>query len=296
MKAQYFKLTKQLHQSIAIRKDTRTAFHDHWHYHSELELVYILQGEGTRFVGDDISRFCSGDLVLMGVGLPHVWKSDDSYFENSSKKKVSAIILHFGPNFLGEGLWELPEVASVKKLIELAPRGISYHLPEGHPVKRQLRKMLDQTPFDRLSSLLSMLNELSKQEENTILSGISFADHYQKHHSKRIDKIYDYILTNFEKDIKLEELALLANMTPASLCRFFRQKTKKSVSEFINEVRIGFACKLLIEGKLSISEICFRCGYNNLSYFNRQFKRIIGLTPGSYQKEKSLFEEENHLK
>ena len=292
MQAQYFKLTKQVHQSISIRKDTRTAFYDHWHYHSELELVYIIQGEGTRFIGDDISRFGSGDLVLLGVGLPHVWKSDDSYFDHNSRKKVSAIVLHFGQDFLGPDLWELPEMAPIKKLLELSPRGISYHLPEGHPVKRKLRKMIDQQPFDRLTHLLTMLHKLAQVENHTILSGIPFADHYQKHHSKRIDKIYDYILTNFEKEIKLEELALLANMTPASLCRFFRQKTRKSVSEFINEVRVSFACKLLIEGNLSISEICFRCGYNNLSYFNRQFKKIIGLTPGNYQKKKSLFEEE----
>ncbi|PWD98310.1 AraC family transcriptional regulator [Marinilabilia rubra] len=291
MQAKYHKLTKQLHQSIAIRKDTRMAFFDHWHYHSELELVYILQGKGTRFIGDDISPFNSGDLVLLGAGLPHVWKSDDVYFESNSKNKVSAIVLHFGANFMGENLWELPEMSSIKELFQISPRGVCYHLPEGHTVKMQLKKMLNQSPFTRLLSLLSILNKLARIDKRSVLSGIPFAEHYQKHQSNRIDKIYDYILSNFDNDIKLEDLALKANMTPASLCRFFKQKTRKSISECINEVRIGFACKLLIEDNFSISEICFRCGYNNLSYFNRQFKNIIGLTPGNYQKKKSLFEE-----
>ncbi len=293
MYAQYFKLTKQFHQSISIRKDMRTAFYDHWHYHSELEIVYIIQGEGTRFIGDDISRFSDGDLVLLGSGLPHVWKSNDNYFDNNLRKKVSAIVLHFGHDFLGKGLWDLPEMIMIKKLLELSLRGICYHLPETHLLKRKIREMLSQKPFDRLINLLTVLHELAHIEERTILSSISFAGHYQKHHSKRIDKIYDYILSNFEKNIKLEELAILANMTPASLCRFFRQKTRKSVSEFINEVRIGYACKLLIEGTLSISEVCFRCGYDSLSYFNRKFKRIVGQTPGSYQKNKYLFEKKS---
>lgn len=290
MQAQYYKLPKQFHQSISVRKDILTAFYDHWHYHSELELVYILKGEGTRFIGDDISRFSSGDLVLMGAGLPHVWKSDEAYFKADSKKKVSAIVLHFGSNFCGQALWDLPEMNAVKKLLEIAPRGISYALPEGHSIKKKLKALPEQDSFDRLLNLLSLLNELAQTENSTILSGIPFAEHYQEHHSKRIDKIYDYILNHFEKEIKLEHLASLANMTPASLCRFFRQKTRKSVSEFINEVRIGFACKLLIEGKLPISDICFRCGYNNLSYFNRQFKKIIGQSPGLYQEKKKLFE------
>ncbi|MFV0505119.1 MAG: AraC family transcriptional regulator [Bacteroidales bacterium] len=289
MQAQYFKLTKQPNQSIAIREDKQPMFHDHWHYHSELELVYIIEGEGTRFIGDDISRFVSGDLVLLGASLPHVWRSDDSYFRKDSKKKVSAIVLHFGANFMGDGLWELPEMSSIRRLIGLSARGISYNLSAKHLVKQSLHQMLQQSAFERLTSLLTLLNELAQVEDETILSSIPFAEHYQKHHSRRIDKIHDYVLSNFDKEIKLKDLALLANMTPASLCRFFRQKTRKSITEFINEVRIGFACKLLIEGNLSISEVCFNCGYNNLSYFNRQFKKVMGLNPGSYLKQKELF-------
>ena len=145
--------------------------------------------------------------------------------------------------------------------------------------------MVSKPPFERFIMLLSILKKMSELEEKRLLSSVPFADYYQKHKSKRIDKIYDHILNNFEKEIKLEELASLANMTTTSLCRFFKQSTRKSISEFVNEVRIGFSCKLLIDQKLSISDVCFRCGYNNLSYYNRQFKKIIGVSPSKYQSQ-----------
>ncbi|TKG96924.1 AraC family transcriptional regulator [Puteibacter caeruleilacunae] len=289
MQAQYFRLPQQPHQSIAIRKDTRPYFHDNWHYHSQLELVYIIKGEGTRFIGDDISGFTSGDLVLLGSHLPHVWKSEESYFKEGSKRKVEAIVLHFPQDIGGNQLWDLPEMTHIKTMLEQSHLGIHFHLPEKHPIMKMLKKMVQQEPFELLLSLLSLLKKLSGLEQKSSISKVSFADHYQQHQSKRIDRIYDYILKNFDKEIKLESIAALSNMTPSSLCRFFKQKTRKSISEFINEVRIGFACKLLIEGNLSISEICFRCGYNNLSYFNRQFKKIIGLTPRNYQEKKNSF-------
>lgn len=289
MQAQYFKLTKQFHQSISIRQDVRPYFYNEWHYHSELELVYVVKGEGTRFIGNNISQFSAGDLVLLGANLPHVWKSENHYSKPESKKKVSVIILHFPHNFCGDLFWELPEVAPVKKLLEQSHLGISYPLPSQHTVKKQLKKMLELSPFNRLLALLSLLNDLSVIEEKEVLSSIPFADHYQKHQSKRIDRIYNYILNNFEKKIELEDVASLANMTSSSLCRFFKQKTHKSLCEFINEVRIGYACKLMISGELTVSDICFRCGYNNLSYFNRQFKKITSESPSQYIKRKNQF-------
>jgi AraC-like DNA-binding protein len=289
MQAQYLKLPKQYHQSFSVRKDTLPYFYNSWHYHTEIELVYIIKGTGTRFIGDNISKFSDGDLVLLGTNLPHVWKSDDIYFKSDSKKKVSAIVIHFPIDFLGIDIWNKVEMAAIKKLLDIAKRGITYTVPNNHQVKKQLLKITELPQFERILSLLQILQTLTTIKDFEILSGLSFANRYQENSSERIDKIYDFILNNFNKEIKLAEVAALATMTPASLCRFFKQKTGKSLSEFVNEVRVGFACKLIIESQLSISEVCYQCGFNSLSYFNRQFKKFAKVSPSQYSNKKGGF-------
>lgn len=284
MKPYYIKLPKHLHETVHIRKGITMNFYQKWHYHDVTELVYILKGQGTRFIGDNISRFSNGDLLLVGDHLPHLWKNEPAG-KGKVRRNVEAlsIVIQFPAEFGAEGLLDIPEMAPVKKILDESRRGLYFKIPENHHIKRQIRKMLDATPFDRIFMLIQLLRDLAEIKEKIILSGIPFADHYQKHSSGRMDAVYNYILNHFSKEIKLEELARVANMTPTSLCRYFKHSTQKPLSAFINEVRIGYACKLLIDDKLSISEVCFRCGYNNLSYFNRQFKKIIGISPSKYQ-------------
>ena len=293
MQAQYFKLPKQFHQSISVRTDRLPYFYSDWHYHPELELVYILKGEGTRFVGDNIDRFESGDLVLLPANLPHVWKSDEEYFKPESKKMVAAIVIHFQVDFLGSQIWSVPELKTINKLLETSASGISFHIPSGHPVKKLLLNIPGLSPFDRLLMLLTILNLLSTIEEKKSLSGIAYIENCLQNKSERLDKINNFIINNFKNDIQIEQIAAIANMTVASICRYFRKKTRKTLTEFINEVRIGYACKLLIDGEYSISEICYQCGYNNPSYFNRQFKKITTINPSQYLIKKVQFERIN---
>ena len=293
MQAQYFKLPKQFHQSISVRIDRLPYFYSDWHYHPELELVYIINGEGTRFVGDNIDRFESGDLVLLNSNLPHVWKSDEEYFKPESKKMVAAIVIHFQIDFLGDQLWKVPEFLAINKLLESSRSGISFHIPPLHPIKKLLINIPNLSLFERLLSLLTILDQLSAIEKQKNLSGISYIENSLQNKSERLDKINNFIINNFKNEIQLEKVAAIANMTVASLCRYFKKKTRKTLTEFINEVRIGYACKLLIDGKYSISEICYLCGYNNPSYFNRQFKKIIRLSPGQYLAKKYQFERIN---
>ena len=290
MKAEYLKIEKPFSQTINIRKDIRNYFFDKWHYHSVLELVYIQKGEGVRFVGDNISRFESGDLVLLGTNLPHVWKSDEKYFDGTVKSKVSAIVLHFPFNYFGESMWDMPEFSEIKELLREASRGIVFDIGVKHPAKKQIQKMLHQNPLEQLLSLTRLLSEMIRIEDRKILSGVHFAENYSLNKSKRIDTIYDFVLKNFENEVKLDRAAESVHMTPASFCRFFKQKTGKSFSEFTNEVRIRYACRLLIEGELSVSEVCFKSGYKSLSYFNRKFKSITGVNPSGFIERKRLFE------
>ena len=290
MKAEYLKIEKPFSQTINIRKDVRNYFLDKWHYHSVLEMVFILHGEGVRFVGDNISRFESGDLVLLGARLPHVWKSDERYFEGKVKSKVSAIVLHFPFSYFGESMWEKPEFVKIKDLLQEASRGIVFDIKDKHPVKRNIRKMLNQSPLEQLLTLTRILDEMVRIEDRSILAGMNFTEDYTSNKSKRIDKIYDFVHNNFENDVKLDKAAETVHMTTASFCRFFKQKTGKSFSEFTNEVRIRYACRLLTEGELSISEVCFKCGYKSLSYFNRKFKNITGVNPSGFIGKKKMFE------
>lgn len=283
MQAHYIKLPKHLHEAVHIRKDITMNFYQNWHYHDEIELVYILKGSGTRFIGDHMANFGEGDLLLVGSHLPHLWRNelpDDG--QPPKAASASAIVVQFPMNFGADGLLDINEMSAVKKLLIDSQRGFSFNLPERHPIKLQIKNMLKQPPLERLLSMVRLLNAMAETEQKELLSGIRFADHYQKHSSRRMDEIYNYILNHFNREITLAELASMASMTASSLCRFFKQSTGKPISTFINEVRIGYACKLLIDDKRSISEVCFQCGYNNLSYFNRQFRKHTGSSPTAY--------------
>jgi len=281
------KIQPEFGSSFFLRKfEKRDPNHKpNWHFHPEVELVYISSGNGKRHIGNNISYFQNGDLILMGPNLPHygfnlgISDNDDS----------QEIVLQFKLEFLGDRFFDAPEFSDIRQLIQRASSGISFNGDTRKAVGELMNSLFHMDAFDRLLTLLRILRILSKSNEADLLNANGVPIVVQTQDNDRIAALYAYIRSNFDKDISLEEISERAAMTVPSFCRYFKKVTGKTFTQLINEFRIVHACKLLSEGNMTISEIAYECGYNNFTNFNKQFKRITGQTPSAYRKEKRQF-------
>jgi len=248
-----------------------------WHYHKELELVVVVESNGTRFVGDSIGSFVKGDIVLIGQNLPHLWMFDD--LKNGKHSKAEIMVVHFDPQFLK--LNSVPEFRILRDLFSRAQNGILFEGMDHMGLVNKMKPMMDQSPFERILGLLGLLNLLASFDSQKLLSNPTTTHSFIETNSK-LDKVYEYIFTHFREKLSLEILAELACMNSSSFSRYFRNTTKKTLTQFISEIRIGYASKLLVEKKFTISQICFESGFGNISNFNRHFKRIMHMTPKEY--------------
>ena len=284
MQAQLLKVSKDLSQSFVARTDKLPYLYDRWHYHPEIELTFIERGWGTRFVGDNIEEFNSGDLILLGSNLPHVWRSDNSFYQNNPEKFVVAHVIQFIPEILNDSFIKLPEMQSVFKLLEQAQMGIKIEGDFKYEVKAKILEMSNLKGARRISLLIDILEMIVHHENKHTLSSTNFMQNYHGYDTEKINKVYEYVLSNFQEEITLKKMADLAHLSETHFCRFFKSRTRKSLIEFVNEVRISHACRLLIEQEKSVNEIAFESGYNNIANFNRQFKQIKKITPLSFKK------------
>jgi AraC-like DNA-binding protein len=284
MRAILQKVPTFIDSSFAVQEFKLPHFIVPWHFHPELELVLVLKSEGKRFVGDSINNFGPGDLVLLGSNIPHWYRNDAAYYEVNSELEAASIVIQFKQDFLGEKFFATPEAYAIRKLLQEAQMGLEILGQTKGQVTEMIKEMLQLSGMNQLLKFLSILNILSvSQEYNTLSHQGSVAVHAKD--SERINTIYEYVMKNFKEAISIENVSALVHMCPATFCRYFKKRTRKTFTYFLNEIRIGHACKLLIEKDFSIAEICFASGYNNVSYFNRQFKTIKGTTPQAFKQE-----------
>ncbi|UKJ05865.1 AraC family transcriptional regulator [Solitalea lacus] len=284
MKPQLLKVAVNQTNSFSARHDTVPYMNNRWHYHSEVELIYFRQGNGTQFIGDSIKRFQSGDVVLVGAYLPHYWRFDDIYFEENSNITADVQVIHFCENFWGDQFLNLPENKLIKTTLDKAKRGIQINNKTKAGVGELINQILNTEGPKRIMLLIEALMNIGNSNQQT-LSSIGFRHDFEQAENDRIHAIYDYSLTHFKRKIQLEEIANIANISPNSFCRYFKSRTTKTYSQFLNEIRVGSACKLLIENKINIKQICFESGFHNFASFHKHFKLITGKSPLSYQKE-----------
>ena len=283
------KKTKSEVYSFQINHARVPYMYDKWHFHQELELNWVIKGTGTRFVGDNIQNFDHNDMVLIGQNLPHVWKNDPEYYQGNKDIYADVINIHFMPDFIGKAYLDLPEFYMVRELLQRAERGIKFYGQTCKKTGAILRQLAENNETkNRIILLLEILDILSKSQECRELSTAGFVNQYHQSQIERINKIYTYVMNNFQNKMILSEVAEIAHMNTAAFSRYFKKATKKTFVQFINEIRIGYACKLLIDNNHTISQICYHSGFNNLSNFNRHFKNIMGTSPKEYKKEHLL--------
>ena len=269
--------------SFTVKTNRYPYFLKLWHFHPEMELVYVKKSNGTRFIGDNIEPFEKGELFLIGENLPHMMLNDDRYFEPNSKLIAEAMVVHFKKEFLGNDFFLTPEMQHISKLFERAKLGIRFKEVDASIVN-QIIKLETLEGFQKTLAFLNILNSLSNHKDYDLLSSQGYIDSFNHLDNEYMAKAYAYIYKNFTEAIYLKDVADVINMNPASFSRFFKRVNRKTFSRFLNEVRVGFACKLMIENKLDITSICFESGFNNISNFNRQFKSIKGMSPTEYIK------------
>ena len=250
-----------------------------WHYHPEIELVFVNGGNGKRQIGSHVSYYTGGDLILIGSNLPHCGFTDECTGNTSES------VVQMKPDFLGADFVELPEMKHIRRLFEKAKGGIAF----GDTAKRRIGEKIEileyQSDFQRLLSILNILNELGQSEDYQILNADHLSMETQTKENDRINAIFNHVKTHYREPIALEDMADLTHMTVPSFCRYFKKVTHKTFVQFVNEYRLVHASNLLAENRLSITEICYESGFNNISHFNKSFREFTGMRPSEYRNQ-----------
>jgi len=250
-----------------------------WHFHPELELVYVDKGQGKRHIGNHLSYFHNSQLLLIGANLPH------HGFSDRLTTRGSETIIQFRPDFLGEGFFLLPETKAISGLFERAKSGVLFTPEVRKKVGPDIKKIVEYSGFERILRFLEILMVLATSKEYTLLNVEGFTFETTVKDSNRIDSIYKHVNQNFYRPISLDEISDIASMTVPSFCRYFKRSTGKTFTKFVNEYRIVQARRLLTETTSGITEICYECGFNNFSHFNKLFKEFTGKSASQYRNE-----------
>ncbi len=250
-----------------------------WHYHPELELVYINGGSGKRQIGSHVSYFMDGDLILIGSNLPHCG------FTDKLTGNKSETLIQMKADFLGSDFFDIPEMKNIHKLFEVAKGGIAFSGKTKKKVGEKMEILEYQTDFQRLLSILNILNILATSEDVKVLNAEGFSMETEVKDNDRINMVFNHVKANFKEDISLDEISDLVSMTVPSFCRYFKKITNKTFTQFVNEYRLVHASKLLAEQPMSITEVCYESGFNNFSHFNKSFKAFTGQNPSEYRNQ-----------
>ncbi|ADB36572.1 AraC family transcriptional regulator [Spirosoma linguale] len=276
--------------SFIVKELVEPHFDPNWHFHPHYQLFLVEKGTGTRFIGDSIKPFGPGDLVFLGPNLPHLWRSDQVYFDrqpdsNPAELITRGIVVYFTEDFLGPDFFEKQEMTPLRQLLNQSRQGLEWMGPTRGQAEKALKNLSKQpVGFQRVISLLTLLNDLTLATDFRYLTSPGYTNTVKPAETDRMQLVHDYVLGHFPDDLSLDTVADLAGMTSPAFCRYFKARANKTFSEFVSEVRIGHACKLLMNGKLNITQISFESGFRTLSNFNRQFKDITGQTPSGYVK------------
>lgn len=284
MKPLLEKSIENLNQSYLVKTLKEPFFDPNWHFHPHYQLFTVIKGTGTRFIGDDIRHFNVGDTVFLAPNMPHLWRSDREYFEKDSQLMTEGIVVYFKEDFLGSEFFEKSEMYDVKTLLKKSERGLDLTGQLKEELVNDLKNLPIDSGFQGIIKILSILDKLSKSTDYQYIASTTYSNTHKISETERMRRVHEYVLKHFKENINLSTVASLSNMTDAAFCRYFKSRTNKTFSDFVKEIRIGNACKMLQDENKSISQTCYESGYNTVSNFNNQFKSLKGVSPKQYQK------------
>lgn len=250
------------------------------HFHDDYELVAVLNAKGTRFIGDHVGEFSGDEIVLVAPRIPHCWHIADS----SNGKKPLAIVVHFTEQFLGEGFFKIPELSSFYSVLQQANRGVFIKDDTVGKMVARMGKLSTTQGIRRLLLLLEIFENINDSQYRKLLASATYTPLADRDNYNRINKIYEFVNRNFTKPIHLKEVADLVHLSPAAFCRYFKKTTQRTFFDYVKEVKVKHASKMLRESNMSVAEVCYASGYNNIANFNRQFIQLKSLSPSRYRR------------
>jgi AraC-like DNA-binding protein len=269
--------------SILVENIKLPYFVSQWHFHPEIEMILINKGTGTLFIGNSMHRFEPGTLALIGENVPHVWMNDKEYYAGTSGLIAHSQVIKFKKDFWGREFASLPEMKPINDILSKASRGILFEDGLKLELRLLLKEIFQVEGMERILKVLDFLTLASQSKSYSYLSIPFDGVPLTQADCQKIDRIYRYLMENFSRELKLADISKVACMNPSALCRYIKTHTLKTLSDILNEIRVGFACKLLTETEQSISQISENSGYNYLSNFYKQFEKLKSTTPGNYR-------------
>jgi len=279
VKPLFRKISEASGYSFSFIEEAPPLFETPWHFHPEYELIFIKNATGRRYMGDHIADFYENELILIGPNLPHFWQNDSK----ADLSKSKAFVIHFKPDFLGDNYFNLPELLPIKKLLDKARLALKITGNVNKKVSGMIEGFSAVNGFERLILLQQILHAIAESADTETLANAGFVESFKANQEERINNVFEYVMYNFKEKIALQDIAAIAFMSEIAFCRYFKSRTGKSFFTFLNDIRIGYACRMLLESTMNITEICYESGFNNLSHFNRQFKEHTKETPQRYR-------------
>ena len=270
-------------KKIWVKKIYKPYFDHPFHFHKLCELTWIEKSHGKLIIGDYVGNFSEGEIVLSSPELPHLWKCDAAYYKNSKDLYTKAVGLYFPVDLINRITDETAINNNYNKLIQNAERALRFYGETRKTVNNKMRELVEAGGLLQLSIFLEIIDILSWSVEYEFLASLGYRKSSNLNDIERFNEVDQFLLSNFQRDIKLEEVAGICNMAPNSFCRFFKQKTQKTFTQFLNELRIGHAKKLLQNENYPIKDICYECGYNNPVNFFNFFRQIVKQTPKQFR-------------
>lgn len=281
MKVVPFQIPKNTEEAFRVQVDDLPHLYNHLHQHPEIQLTLIKESNGTLVAGDYVGPFHAGDVFVIGGNQPHVFRNDEKFFKKRSK--AVAITIFFDETTFGENFWLLEEMKSLQQFLKNSSGGFRITGRKKKSLAEKLISIVDAKGIDRLIIFLEILKLLTSRKEMHSLATPVIQRNIKSYDGSRLNKVIEFTFKEFQRPITLKEVAGLANLTPEAFCKYFKTRTRKTYINFLNEIRVNHACRLLTEDK-SISAICYDCGFMNLSNFNRIFKKIKHVSPGEWRK------------
>jgi AraC-like DNA-binding protein len=283
MKPSLERLPLEQGESFVVKYFDYNFYPTPWHYHPEYEIVMVTESTGKRFIGDHISDFKPGNLAMLGPNIPHTYRNDEKYYRKKSSLRAKSIVIHFSEASLGHDFLELPEAKTIRQLLQKSQQGLDVTGTTHTAISKKLTEIIAQKGLQRWYTLMEILMILAESKKLQPITSTPQTGYNEKE-SARMCQVFDWITLNYCTTIKLGDAAAIAGMNENAFSRFFAQRTRKTFSGFVQEMRLQKAARLLVEDELSVTAICYECGYNNISNFNRQFLNYYTINPVNYRK------------
>jgi YesN/AraC family two-component response regulator len=286
MKVVQFTIPVSKENTIVVQEDILPHYYNHLHRHREVQIEWVVEGSGILIAGNYMQRFEAGEVYIIGANQSHIFKNDEAYFNPDEKKQVHSVSIFFDPYQLSQNILSLPEMTGIRKFVDGLHNGFQIPEAAGDAIKKTIVEVKQNKESQRVAAFISLMHLFSTTRDMKPLATNNSEQLISDVEGIRMDQIFQYLVTNYKKHISLAEISEVANLTPQAFCRYFKKHTDKTFVSFLNEVRVNEACKIILSGRFdSFSNISYQTGFDNVTNFNRVFKKTIGKSPGEYYKD-----------